>query len=160
MAEMPSQAGLREVEAVDPSQMLILETISGYVPGRASVGKGYEALGPNAHAPLAEVYSIRYALPNAPSGGPNVGPHIDLEVREYANAAWAKWLLTEQGYTAEETDKIIVANGIVLVRPKAPRRDISYYAWVSGTRLLIFQCYSMNPDVFLKQYLQRYPSSL
>ncbi len=159
-AEMPSQAGLREVEPVDPDQMLILETIDGYVPGRASVGKGYEALGPNAHAPLAEVYSIRYALPNAPTSGPNVGPHLDLEVREYANAAWAKWLLAEQGYTAEETDNIIVSNSIVLVRPKAPRRDISYYAWVSGARLLIFQCYSMNPDVFLKQYLQIYPSSL
>jgi hypothetical protein len=165
LAETPSMGNLPEVQSVAPEQMLILNQFGEYVPGRTYSGKtrppmDVKTLIPK--APVAQSYSVRYALPGAPTSGGNVGPHVDVQVQEYPNAAWAGYEIVEQGF------------GIELANPARPVKFGSrlygqakagdngqngFYIWASENRLVILQFRSAEPDEVLKAYLERFPTS-
>jgi hypothetical protein len=166
VAETPSLENLQKVGAVPADQMLILNQIGEYVPGRANVGESNPALNAKTGAPRvprAQCYVIRYGLPGAPDGGPGVGPHVDVQVQEYPNEAWAKFELGEQGFATNLADieKPTKFGNRILAQTKfVGRGGDAFYFWSSANRLVILQFSSGDPDEFLKEYLGRYPSSL
>jgi len=41
------------------------------------------------------------------------------------------------------------------------KRDAeAHYAWMSNDRIVLMKFYSVDPDEFLKKYLEKYPSTL
>jgi hypothetical protein len=166
VAEIPSLENLHKVAAVPADQMLILNQIGEYVPSRAKVGESNPALNAKTGAPTvprAQCYVIRYALPGAPDGGPRVGPHVDVQVQEYPNEAWAMYELGEQGFATNLADieKLTKFGNRILAQTEfVGRGGGAFYFWSSANRLVILQFSSGDPDEFLKEYLGRYPSSL
>lgn len=165
LAETPSMENLPEVQSVAPEQVLILNQFGEYVPGRSYSGKTHPPMDVKTFipkAPAAQSYSVRYGLPGAPASGVNIGPHVDVQVQEYPNAAWAEYEIVEQGF------------GIDLANPARPVKFGSrlygqakagdtgqngFYIWTSENRLIILQFFSAEPDELLKAYLDKFPNS-
>jgi hypothetical protein len=139
-AEKPSSDNLPQIETAPADAMLIVTSFGEYLPERASAGPGRAVVGP---AP--QVYSVRYSLPGAPKQGPDVGPHVDVNVQEWPNSDWARWELAEQNYSptmnnaTEETIKF--GNRIVSTRGSGNSSykwgPSSSCAWSSSNRLVM-----------------------
>jgi hypothetical protein len=166
VAETPSLENLQKVEALPADQILILNPIGEYLPSRANVGESNPAFDPKTgepRSPRAQCYAIRYALPGAPDGGPQIGPHVDVQVQEYPNEVWAKYELGEQGFATNLADieKPTKFGNRILAQTKfVGRGGNAFYFWSSTSRLVILEFSSVDPDKFLKEYLEKYPSSL
>jgi hypothetical protein len=137
--------------------MLVMETIDGYLPGLASAGNKYA--GSSTPLPPIIAYLIRYELPGAPESG-SIGPNIDIDVDDYPNEAWANHQLGEEDlmWTATMTVSDKFGNRIHGVNNTSI--GTARYYWTSGKRLVTVQSYRVQPDNFLKAYLEKYPSSL
>jgi hypothetical protein len=149
-AQIPSMDNLPEVQRVPPEQVLILNRLGDYLPGRASSAKTRVP-----KAPVTESYFVRYDRPG--------GPFVDVQVREYPHAAWAEYEILEQG------------TGIDLANPRRPVKFGSRiygqeekaadwgkngsYLWASGNRLVTLHFFSAEPDEILKAYLDKFPTS-
>jgi hypothetical protein len=155
-AEKPSAENLPQVAAASPDEMLIVTPIGAYVPVRPGGGQGHVV---PMSDPQPQGYNVRYSLPGAPEGGANVGPHVDVHIQEWPNAAWAKWELDQQNFSpslnhAEYTTKF---GNRILLKPEGKE---TAYAWPSGSRFVIMEVDTADPDLFLKGYLEKYPSAL
>jgi hypothetical protein len=163
VAEKPSSDNLSQIAIASADVMLIVTPIGNYLPEEPSGGTGRSVSGP-----AWQGYTVRYSLPGAPKRGPNVGPHVDVLVGEWPNADWAKWELAEQNYSPTMNNaveqSIRFGNRIVCARGQASNSNkLSHSrscAWSSGNRLVIIEFSSVDPDEFLKKYLEKYPSSI
>jgi hypothetical protein len=161
VAEKPSSDNLQQIALASADAMLVVTPIGEYWPERAS-GR----TGPSVSGPAMLNYAVRYSLPGAPKGGPNVGPHVDVQVEEWPNADWATWELAEQNYSptlnhaAEQSIKF--GNRIVCRWGQASNSykwgPSSSCAWSSGNRLVMIEFSSVDQDEFLRKYLERYPT--
>jgi hypothetical protein len=136
--------------------MLILAPIGKYSPEQARA----------AHSTSGQDYSVRYSLSGRPSAGPSsVGPHVDVEVQDWPSG-WAKSELPSQGqgfsknahqnaYGASVEERTKFGNRILFKRDAE-----AHYAWMSNDRIVLMKFYSVDPDEFLKKYLEKYPSTL
>lgn len=153
-AEKPSFASLPPIEVAPAETMLILGPIGEYLPGHPSTGQGHTI-----KMPAPQVYVVRYSLPGTPGSGANVGPHVDVQVKQWPNAAWARWALEEENFSPglNQVEQIVrFGNRILLKRAGAE----TLFAWPSGDRFIILEVYSADAEAFIQQYLQKYPSSL
>jgi hypothetical protein len=153
---------IAEAQAPQPEQqMLVLHQFGAYVPSRPYSGTTVQP-------PLAKYYSVRYALPGAPTQG-NTGPTVDVQVYGYSNAAWAKYQIFEQGGITNFNPARPVKFGhrIYGGANAAPnRQNETYttgqngeYVWASENRLIVMRFYSSEPDDVLKAYLEKFPPS-
>ncbi len=143
-------------------QMLVLHQLGEYVPQRPYSGTTVQP-------PAAKYNSVRYALPGAPTMG-KTGSVVDVQIKEYPNAAWAQYEIFEQG------DQINLANPARPVKfgsriyghatEAAIGQNGTYtngqngtYIWVSGNRLITMLFYFAEPDEVLKAYLEKFPPS-
>ena len=157
-SDNPSQMALASADV-----MLILTPIGNYLPEAAGAGTGHAVSGP-----AWQGYTVRYSLPGALKQGPNVGPHVDVHIGEWPNADWARWELAEQNYSPTMNNgveqSIRFGNRIVCARGQASKSNkldhSSSCAWSSDNRLVIIEFSSVDPDEFLKKYLEKYPSSI
>jgi hypothetical protein len=162
VAATPSMANLAEVQPLPPDQVLILSQFGDYAPGRAASGKTHppvDAKTLTPRAPAAQVYGVRYALPGAPTSGGNVGPHIDVGVREYPNALWANHEVVDQGFGIDLGNPATVKFDYRLygqAKPAAKGQD-GFYIWASNNRIVSLEFYSADPDEVLKAYLEKFP---
>jgi hypothetical protein len=163
VAEKPSSDNLSQIALASADVMLIVTPIGNYLPEGASCGTSHSVSGP-----AWQGYTVRYSLPGAPKQGPNVGPHVDVHVGEWPNADWAKWELAERNYSPTMNNaveqSIRFGNRIVCARGQASNSNKLRYsrscAWSSGNRLVIIEFSSVDPEEFLKKYLEKYPSSI
>lgn len=164
VADTPSLENLAEVQLLAPEQVLILSRFGDYVPGPTHAGKTEPATIVNplvAKVPSAS-YGVRYGLPGAPTSGANIGPHVDVQVREYPNAAWAKWEITEQGFDVglgNPARPVKFGNLLFGQAKPALKGQDGWYIWESEDWLILVQFFSADPDEILKAYLERFPAS-
>ena len=161
VTERPSAENLPQVPLESNEAMLILTPFGQYLPRHASAGPGhYQPIS----GPQPLVYSVRYGSAGAPDGGPDVGPHADIRVEEWPNAAWAKWQLEDGNFSA-----LVVGVEQSLqfgnrIRCKYARDDRwgpnQSCAWTSANKIVELDFDSLAPNEFLQLYLQKYPSSL
>jgi hypothetical protein len=164
-AEKPSSDNLPQIETVPADAMLILTPFGEYLPERASAGTGHFV---PMSGPQPQIYSVRYSLVGAPEGGPNVGPHVDVHVQEWPNADWAKWELADNWFSPSldsgMEESIKFGNRIVGVRMNNRTRQTwgsgGRFGWYSNNHIIVIEPYSVDPDDFLKKYLEKYPSTL
>ena len=154
---------LGEVQQRPPNQVLILSQFGAYVAGRTYSGKTHPPMDAKTltpRAPTAQAYSVRYALPGAPTGGPNVGPHVDVQVLEYPNASWATHEVVDQGFGIDLGNPARpVKFGYRLygqARPATSGQD-GFYIWASNSWIVSLQFFSAEPDEVLKAYLEKFP---
>ena len=159
----PSMDDLGEVQQRPPNQVLILSQFGAYVAGRTYSGKTHPPMDAKTltpRAPTAQAYSVRYALPGAPTGGPNVGPHVDVQVLEYPNASWATHEVVDQGFGIDLGNPARpVKFGYRLygqARPATSGQD-GFYIWASNSWIVSLQFFSAEPDEVLKAYLEKFP---
>ena len=163
VAATPSMDNLAEVQQLPPDQVLILSQFGDYVPGRTNSGKTHPPMDAKTltpRAPAAEAYSVRYALPGAPTGGPNVGPSVDVQVLEYPNALWANHEVVDQGFGIDlgnPARPVKFGNRLYgQARPAGNGQD-GFYIWASNNRIVSLQFFSADPDEVLKAYLEKFP---
>lgn len=165
VAETPSRANLPPIEIAPADAMLILTPIGDYLPDEGHAGTRRNS----AAVPVQEgSYTVRYSLAGAPKEGPNVGPHVDIQVQEWPNADWALWILAENGFSpplqSGMEESIHFGNRIVGVQMTQRARQVwgsgGRFGWCSNNHIVVIEAYSANPDEFLKKYLEKYPSSL
>jgi len=145
-----------KIDTTPADAMLILTPIGKYLPEPARA----------VHSTIGQLYSVRYSLPSTPGVDPSsVGPHVDVVVQDWPSG-WAKSELENQGqgfskiahknaYGASVEERTKFGNRVLFKRsPEA------YYAWMSNDRIVLMQFYSVDPDEFLKKYLEKYPSTL
>jgi hypothetical protein len=165
VAETPSFENLPQIETAPADAMLILTPFGDYLPDEGHAGTArYTTSVPVQYG----AYTVRYSLAGAPKGGPYVGPHIDVQVQEWPNADWARWILAENGFSPglqsgmEQT--IHFGNRIVGVQMTEKARQVwgsgGRFGWRSNNHTVVIEAYSVNPDEFLRKYLEKYPSSL
>jgi MFS family permease len=163
VADTPAIDNLAEVQPVPPDQVLILSRFGDYVPGRTGSGKTHPPMDAKTltpRAPSAQAYSVRYALPGAPTSGPNVGPHADVQVLEYPNALWASHEVVDQGFGIDLGDPARpVKFGYRLYGQarSATSGQNGFYIWASNNRIVSLQFFSAEPDEVLKAYLEKFP---
>jgi hypothetical protein len=157
LAETPSTDNLPKVKVVQPDQMLIMDDFGPYVPG--SAGK-IERIPPAPRPWWPQAYGIRYAPPSARKSGPNVGPYIEVEVREYPNASWAKYDMVEEQLSRGLVDAAKPLKfgcqlyGQANVEQGQKR---GFYFWSSENKLVIVSFYAADPDKVLQGYLEKFP---
>jgi hypothetical protein len=147
---------LPKIDTTPADTMLILAPIGKYLPEPARA----------VHSTIDQFYSVRYSLTGGPHAGPSsIGPHADVVVQDWPSG-WAKSELENQGqgfskiahknaYGASVEERTKFGNRVLFKRnPEA------YYAWMSNDRIVLMQFYSVDPDEFLKEYLEKYPSTL
>jgi len=145
-----------KIDTTPADTMLILAPIGKYLPDQAHA----------AHSTSGQDYTVRYSLPRKLGAvRTSVGPHVDVEVQDWPSG-WAKSELENQGqgfskiahknaYGASVEERTKFGNRVLFKRnPEA------YYAWMSNDRIVLMQFYSVDPDEFLKKYLEKYPSTL
>jgi hypothetical protein len=145
-----------KIDTTPADTMLILAPIGKYLPEAALA----------VHSTIDQFYSVRYSLTGGPHDGPSsIGPHADVVVQDWPSG-WAKSELENQGqgfskiahknaYGASVEERTKFGNRVLFKRnPEA------YYAWMSNDRIVLMQFYSVDPDEFLKKYLEKYPSTL
>lgn len=164
VADTPSLDNLPDVQLLPPEQVLILSRFGDYVPGPTHAGKTDPAAIVNplvAKVPSAS-YGVRYGLPGAPTSGANIGPHVDVRVQQYPNAAWAKWEITEQGFDvglANPARPVKFGYRLFGQAKLALNGQDGWYIWESEASLILVQFFSADPDEILKAYLERFPAS-
>jgi len=165
VAETPSFENLPPIETSPAEAMLILTPFADYLPDEVHAGAGqYTAAVPVQYGS----YTIRYSLAGAPKAGPNVGAHVDVQVQEWPNADWAAWILAENGFSPSlqsgMEESIHFGNRIVGVQITQRARQFwgsgGRFGWRSNNHIVVIEAYSVNPDEFLRKYLEKYPSSL
>ncbi|HEY1730095.1 MAG TPA: hypothetical protein VGG15_00005, partial [Terriglobales bacterium] len=162
-SEKASPEDIARAQAADPreilKQVLLLQQFGAYLPQRPSMAM-------TMRPPTARYYTVRYALPNAPTQG-DTGPTVDVHIYEYANAALAKYEIFGQG---GRTDLANPARPVKFgsriygqAQPAAARQNGAYtngqngeYVWASGNRLIVVQAYSAEPDEIVKAYLAKF----
>lgn len=165
VADTPSLDNLAEVQTRSPDQVLILNRFGDYVPGRAYTGTTHPPLDTKTltpRFPVAQAYFVRYALPGAPDGGPNIGPRVDVQVQQYPSAPWAKWAIPEQGFNvvlANPARPVKFGNRLFGQAKQALNGQDGFYIWQSEDWLIIVRFFSAEPDEILKAYLEKYPTS-
>jgi len=160
-ATRPSAESLPQIAIAPADTILIVAPFDRYEPDRPHAGTGHWSSGPK-----PQVYSVRYRLPGAPDSGPDVGPHVDVQIQDWPNPDWANWELAEQGFSTahkgiEESNRF--GNRILQTQgdPKAPNRwgTSARYGWSSGNRVIFLDVLATDPTDFLKRYLEKYPST-
>ena len=118
------------------------------------------------HSTIDQFYSVRYSLTGGPQAGPSsIGPHADVVVQDWPSG-WAKSELENQGQGFSKIAHKNAHGANVEERTKFGNRVLfkrnpeAYYAWMSNDRIVLMQFYSLDPDEFLKKYLEKYPSTL
>ena len=167
VAETPSREGLREVEIRPTEQVLILDPFGENLPGRAYAGETnsiYDETGKR-KTPKARMYGVRYSPPKRSDDIVIVGQekYVDVHIEEYPNAAWAKFQLGEQGFATNLADieKPLKFGNLVWAETKFLNQSgTGYYFWTSREYLIVIEFHEVDPEAFLKAYLQKYPSSL
>lgn len=165
IAETPSLENLPQIEPAPADETLILTPFGEYLPERASAGTGHFV---PMSGPQPQIYSVRYSLVGAPEGGPNVSPHVDVHVQVWPNADWAKWELAENWFSPSldsgMEESIKFGNRIVGVRMNNRTRQTwgsgGRFGWYSNNHIIVIEAYSVDPNDFLKKYLEKYPSTL
>ena len=161
-SEKASPEEIAKARAPRPEQqMLVLHQLGAYVPSRPSSGTTMQP-------PVAKYYSVRYALPGAPTMG-KTGPTVDVEVYEYPNAAWAKYEIFERGGQTNFNPPRPVKFGNRIyggAKAAATGQSGAYtngqngqYVWASGDRLIVMRFSSAEPDEVLKAYLEKFPTA-
>jgi hypothetical protein len=165
-AEKPSSENLPQIELAPAETMLILTPIDDYLPDQVSAGAGHFA---PMSSPQPQIYSVRYGRSGAPKAGVGVGPHVDVHVQEWPEADWARWELAEQNFSPSLShgieESLRFGNRILINAALQGAHNVwglpsSSYAWASKNQLVMIDSYSVTPDEFLKEYLEKYPSSL
>ncbi len=152
--EKASMEDQREAEQAMPQQMLVLHQFGEYVPQRPYSGTTVQP-------PVAKYYSVRYALPGAPTMG-NTGSVVDVQLYEYPNAAWAQYEIFEQGgqtNLANPARPVKFGSRIYGQAKATATGQNGEYVWASGNRLIVMRFYFSEPDEVLKAYLERFPPS-
>jgi hypothetical protein len=154
VAETPSSDNLPQIQPAPADETLILTPFGEYLPEQASAGQGHFV---PMSGPQPQIYSVRYSRAGAPNGGPNVGPHVDVHVQEWPTADWARWELEQQNYstTMNGANQSVNFGNRIVCTPGSKS-----CAWSSSNRLVIMEFSSVEPDEFLKGYLEKYPSTL
>jgi len=157
LASTPSTDNLPKIKVVEPDQLMIVDDFGPYVPGRAGMIK---RIPPAPRAWWPQAYGVRYALPGARESASNVDPHIDVEVRDYPNASWAKYDSVEEQLSRGLVD---VSQPVKLGYHLYGRATVyqgklsGHYFWVSENKLVTVEFYSADPDTVLSGYLEKFP---
>jgi NADH:ubiquinone oxidoreductase subunit 6 (subunit J) len=161
VAEKPSDDNLPQIALAPTDTMLILTPFGEYLPRHPGAGTGHYV---PISGPQPQVYSVRYSPAGAPDEGPNIGPHADIRVEEWPNAAWAKWELENGNYAsfyAYVEQSFQFGNRIRCTHAPNDRWGPNQScAWTSENKIVVLEFYSVSPGGFLRMYLQKYPSSL
>jgi hypothetical protein len=166
----PSTENLPQVPPRPIEQALILKGISGYAESGAELSaipaqREYwkKDLGGSSRAAVPRVlYSICYQKPGTTNGR---STSVTAQVWEYPNAAWAKYQLRSTPFG----DPPIVYSGQIKTVTKFGNPvlinalaggPIPYVYWASTNRVIVLHYSGQEDDEFVRQYLDKYPSSL
>lgn len=169
MAAAPPTANLPPVQQIPTEQVLLLHPIGGYVPvlpfARAFSGTNYLGTQPR---PSTIVYSVGYQ--SAPmKNALDLHEVVSVSITEYPNPDWAKFSTKDvpipnasiqyAQYIQHESqfgNAILVNSGW---RTHSGTGDLYYY-WASGNKLVLLIFRGPVIGEFLKEYLEKYPSSM
>ncbi len=164
-SEAPSQANLREVQLLEPGQMLILHQLGQYVPDRERAGKTItpkEAKAAAARSSKPQSYWVKYDVPDAPLFAGKLRPTVEVRVEEYANAAWAQYEMFKRvPGLASGTSPRPAKFGSLLYgnTTEGAKGQNGFYTWTSKNRLINLSFDLAEPDEILKAYLEKFPTS-
>lgn len=145
-----------KIDTTPADTMLIPAPIGKYLPEQARTVR----------STIEQDYSVRYSLSERPSAGSSsIEPHVDVEVQDWPSG-WARFELPLQGQGFSKIAHQNANGASVEERTKFGNRLLfkrgpeAHYAWMSNDRIVLMKFYSVDPDEFLKKYLEKYPSTL
>jgi hypothetical protein len=167
--QAPSTENLQEVKPRPIDQALVLNTIAGYAESGAEVSRisaQREYWGNNFRSsPQSAVARVLYSI-HYQKQGITKGPiaSVTAQVWEYPNADWAKYQLRSAPFGNPPIRygevKTVTKFGDSVLINVIPGGTIPYVYWPSTNRVVVLRYSGQTEDEFVKQYLNRYPSSL
>jgi hypothetical protein len=158
LAQTPTLQNLPAVQAMPLDRALVLREIGSYTP---RPGRSGQVRYPIPGYPPTMEYAIDYLDPGLPPP-PESRPVAEIEIRQYPNAAWAKfelWDLPIGPRDPETAPKVTKAGNRLMTIDRASTGGDEYYYWVSGACIIAIRVHDVNSDSFLREYLALYPSS-
>jgi len=157
VAEAPLTINLPPLVQQPLELVLVMEEIGGWKPYmNSSTARGATSgSGDEAAKPPVVLYSVRY-------GGPDGHSEVDAEVQQYPTSAWAQYELrnipmpNEFIQHPDSVQKLEKFGNLVY-------HDGPYFYWSSGDKLIQLNCSGVLAnveDLFLKAYLEKYPSTV
>ena len=166
---VPSTENLSEIRPRPIEQALILKAIDGYTESGAQVSRipaqrtYWDRDLPASHTAVPRVlYSIHYQKTVITHG---LTPSVTAQVCEYPNAEWAKYQLKAAPFgdppiTYPGQIKKVAKFGNPVLVNALPGGPVPYVYWNSTTRVIVLHYSGLEDDEFVRQYLDKYPSSL
>jgi hypothetical protein len=160
--QAPLLENLPRVESVSVSQILIPQPVAGYVP-TSTVFLGerpatYDPATEKPTSPRNREYAAHYAGADATGG--LASRYVDVNIQEFPDSDWAKWMLRKQTVPPFASEKIASFSSVVFANRPAANSNDAVFVWISGRFMVRVQFIRAVSDDFLKAYLQKYPSSL
>jgi hypothetical protein len=169
-AEAPPLASLARVDPREPSQVLVLEAISGHDWDGGSVTPSCapDPLG-TPTLPPSVFYFVSYrGASNTAPGQPGI-PGFDASVTEYPNLAWANYSLRSYPVISASVDdsssiqKVSKFGNLIYLNTAwiyPDGKGTTYFYWPSGNFTVAIRFYGPTDDAVLQKYLALHPSSL
>jgi hypothetical protein len=161
LAHAPSLANLPAPETGPIDNALVLHEIEGCTPDAFPYIKTKPA---TASQPSTVSYVVGYGPKSSVEN--YVSPRVAIvEVRQYPNAAWARFDLVDMPFSPAGTDNSVpitmFGSQIRKVQQTGQGGDLFYY-WDSGKWMVTIEIEgsNANPEPFLKEYLNKYPNPL
>jgi hypothetical protein len=164
-SETPSQENLREVQLLEPKQMLILHQLGQYVPDSTRAGKTItpkEAKAAAASSSKPQSYWVKYDVPDAPLFAGRFRPTVEVRVEEYPDATWAQYELFQHapGLASGNSPRPVKFGSLLYGNAtEGAKGQNGLYTWASRNRLINISFDLAEPDDILKAYLEKFPTS-